>query len=122
MMLDAENPPWRLNLVRLPPHIRRRIYLYLGVARFNQHPYTHYLDGRKESRRQMSRFDPPPVGNFAGLLRTCRTRYTETTTLLYSANRFVIFYSSQGSLEPLRALSQTALAALTSLNSEDHSQ
>ncbi|KAK4132153.1 hypothetical protein BT67DRAFT_451231 [Trichocladium antarcticum] len=115
MMLDAENPTWRLNLVHLPPHIRRRIYLHIGVARFDRHPYTYYLDGRKESRRQMSEFDPPPAGNFAGLLRTCRTLYAETTTLLYSANRFVIFYSTQGSLEPLRALSQTALAALTSL-------
>jgi hypothetical protein len=39
----------------------------------------------------------------------------EVAGRLYSANRFVIFYSRQGSLEPLRALSATSLAALTSL-------
>jgi len=105
----------RPSLLRLPPDIRHRIYLHTGVARFDGHACTYYLDGRKESRTERSKFDPPPTRNFAGLLLSCRTLYTETATLLYSANRFVIFYSNHGSLKPLRALSSTALASLTSL-------
>jgi hypothetical protein len=73
------------------------------------------LDGRKESRSERSEFDPSPTRNFAGLLLSCRTLYTEVVALLYSANRFVIFFSHSGSLKPLRALSPTALASLTSL-------
>ena len=109
---QAPRPP---SLLRLPPHIRHRIYLVVGVARFDGHPYTYHLDGRKESRSERSEFDPPPARNFAGLLLSCRTLYAETAALLYSANRFVIFYSHHGSLEPLRVLSPAALASLTSL-------
>lgn len=117
MTLQVEKqPPRPLNLVRLPPHIRHQIYLRTGVARFDGHPYTYYLDGRKESRMGRSGFDPPPARNFAGLLQSCRTLYAEAAALLYSANRFVIFYSHNGpGLGPLRALSPTALASLTSL-------
>ncbi|KAK4149544.1 hypothetical protein C8A00DRAFT_46855 [Chaetomidium leptoderma] len=97
-------PPRPPGFVRLPASVRRRVYLYLGVARFDGRPYTYYLDGRKESPR-----------NFAGVLLSCRALHTETAALLYSANRFIIFYSRQGSLEPLRALSPTTLASLTSL-------
>ena len=104
-------------LVRLPSHIRHRIYLHTGVARFDGHACIYHLDGRKESRKERSDFDPPPTRNFAGLLLSCHTLYAETAALLYSANRFVIFYSHHlhGSLEPLRVLSPTALASLTSL-------
>jgi hypothetical protein len=42
-------------------------------------------------------FDPPLAGNFAGLLLSCGARYVEAATLLYSANRFIIFYPAQGS-------------------------
>jgi hypothetical protein len=110
-----EGRPRPPRLLRLPPDIRHRIYLYTGVARFDGHACIYYLDGRKESRRERSVFDPPPTRNFAGLLLSCRTLYTETATLLYSANRFVIFYTRPGSLTPLRALSPTTLASLTSL-------
>ncbi|KAK4097660.1 hypothetical protein N658DRAFT_569172 [Parathielavia hyrcaniae] len=107
------------KFVRLPPHIRHRIYLYTGVVRFDGHACTYCLDGLKESRRERSRCAPPPSRNFTGLLLSCRTLYTETVALLYSANRFVIFYSPahNGSLglKPLRALSPAALASLTSL-------
>jgi hypothetical protein len=85
------------------------------VARFDGHACIYHLDGRKESRAARSEFDPPPTRNFAGLLRSCRTLYIEAAALLYSANRFVIFYSHSGSFKPLRALSPTALASLTSL-------
>ncbi|KAK4151394.1 hypothetical protein C8A00DRAFT_45399 [Chaetomidium leptoderma] len=105
----------RDTLLRLPPHLRHRIYLYTGVARFDRHPYTYYLDGRKESSSFKTNIDPPPARNFAGLLLSCRAVHAEVAALLYSANRFVIFYSRQGSLEPLRALSPTALASLATL-------
>lgn len=102
-------------LLRLPPPLRHRIYLHTGVARFDGHPYTYYLDGRKESRPFRTESDPPPARNFAGLLLSCRALHAEAAALLYSANRFVIFYSRQGSLAPLRALSPTSLASLASL-------
>ncbi len=109
---QASQPP---GIVDLPADLRRRVYLYLGVARFDGRPYTYYLDGRKESRSAVSAYDPPPACNFAGALQSCRALHTEIGALLYSANRFIIFYSGRGSLEPLRALSPTALASLTSL-------
>ncbi len=103
------------GLLRLPPHLRRHIYLEVGVARRDRRPYTYYLDGNKEPRRSIaSLFDPPPARNFAGLLLSCRALYAEGAALLYSANQFVI-YSSQGSLGPLQALSPTTIASLTSL-------
>lgn len=117
MASDVQAQPRPPNLLNLPPHLRHRIYLSIGVARHDGHPYTYYLDGRKESRgnRPVSDRDPPPTRDFAGLLLSCRALYVETATLLYSANRFVLHYSHQGSLGPLRSLSPTALASLTSL-------
>ncbi|KAK3934499.1 hypothetical protein QBC46DRAFT_462585 [Diplogelasinospora grovesii] len=118
MTLEVEKqPPRPLSLVRLPPHLRHRIYLHTGVARFDGRPYTYYLDGRKESHSMVTDRDPPPPGSLASLLLSCSQGWhgIVTTALLYSANRFVIFYSHQGSLEPLRALSPTSLASLTSL-------
>ncbi|KAK3898796.1 hypothetical protein C8A05DRAFT_46979 [Staphylotrichum tortipilum] len=113
---ETGKEPFRpLSLLGLPPHIRHRIYLHVGVARFDGYPYTYYLDGRKPLRGGTSEFDPPPGRNFAGLLLSCRALYAETAALLYSAHRFVIFYEHHGSLNPLRALSPAALASLTSL-------
>ncbi|KAH6847637.1 hypothetical protein B0I37DRAFT_148518 [Chaetomium sp. MPI-CAGE-AT-0009] len=107
------------GLLSLSPYLRRHIYLYLGVASLDGHPYTHYLDGRKapspHNRVSSSEYDPPPASNFMGLLRSCRSLYAETSALLYSAHRFVIFYSNPGSLGPLRAMSPTSIASLTSL-------
>jgi len=102
-----------LSLLLLPSHIRHRIYLWTGLARVDGCPYTYHLDGRKEPRSPD--FDPPPRPNFAGLLLSCRTLYAEAAALLYSANQFVISYSGHGSLAPLRSLSPTPLASLTSL-------
>lgn len=114
--IEAGKEPSRpLSLLGLPPRIRHRIYLRVGVARFDGYPYTYYLDGRKVSPTGRSDFDPPPARNFAGLLLSCRALYAETATLLYSAHRFVIFYSHHGSLNPLRALSPATLASLASL-------
>ncbi|KAK3903267.1 hypothetical protein C8A05DRAFT_43477 [Staphylotrichum tortipilum] len=100
------------GLLRLPPHLRHRIYRFTGVARFDDYRYTYHLDGRKESRGFWS--DEPGL-LFSGLLLTCRVVYAEVAALLYSANRFVIVYARQRSLVPLRALSPTALASLATL-------
>ncbi|KAK4243996.1 hypothetical protein C7999DRAFT_35672, partial [Corynascus novoguineensis] len=103
-----EQPPRPPTLLRLPPYLRHSIYLHIGIARRDGRPYTYYLDGRKESRIFVSAFDPPPRRNFAGLLRSCRDLYIEAATLLYSTNQFVI-YAYNASLEPLQALSPTAI-------------
>ncbi|KAK4243145.1 hypothetical protein C7999DRAFT_44977 [Corynascus novoguineensis] len=115
MMRGIEDqPPRPPALLRLPPHLRHRIYLDLGIARRDGHQNTYYLDGRKESPGIVSAFDPPPTRSFAGLLQSCRDLYTEAAALLYSANQFVL-HADKASLEPLRALSPTAIASLTSL-------
>lgn len=138
MAQDFQQPAERANnLLGLPTHVRRRIYFYMGVARLDGRPYTYFLDGRtqpisdfdqRSSRAHPSVLDwmlgiTQPVAdvgtytthNFAGLLRSCHALYVETAALLYSANRFVIFYSHHGSFDHLRALSPTSLASLTSL-------
>jgi hypothetical protein len=47
--VDEQPPrPTSPNLLGLPPHLRRRTYLYTGIARFDGHRYTYYLDGRTE--------------------------------------------------------------------------
>lgn len=113
---ESEPPGRAKSLLGLHPHIRRRIYLHIGVARFDGYPYTYFLGGPREPpASDIPRYDPPPTRNFAGLLQSCRALYMETAALLYSANRFVIFYSPQDSFERLRALSPTSLASLTSL-------
>lgn len=109
-----EQPPQPPILLRLPPHLRHRIYLHVGIARRDGRPYTYYLDGRKESRGIVTAFDPPPTHNFTGLFQSCRALYTEAAALLYSANQFVI-HAYEASVEPLRSLSPTAIASLTSL-------
>ncbi|KAK3937195.1 hypothetical protein QBC46DRAFT_366412 [Diplogelasinospora grovesii] len=115
MMRGIEDqPPRPPALLRLPPHLRHRIYLHIGIARRDGRPNTYYLDGRKELPGFASAFDPPPTRNFTGLLRSCRDLYTEVAALLYSANQFVM-HAGKASLEPLQALSPTAIASLTSL-------
>lgn len=135
---DCQQPAERANsLLGLPTHLRRRIYFYTGVARLDGRPYTFFLDGRIQPRsgfdqpssrarpgvlewmlgitRPVSDVDTYTTRNFAGLLQSCHALYVETAALLYSANRFVIFYSHHGSFDHLRALSPTSLASLTSL-------
>ncbi len=124
-------PPQPPGLLDLPAHIRHRIYLHLGIAHPEGYPYTYCLDGRKATlgRGPFQSYYAPPSRNFTGLLRSCRALYNETAALLYSANRFIIYYYTlphpvqqenvpvayPGSLKPLHALSPTALASLTSL-------
>ncbi|KAK4042483.1 hypothetical protein C8A01DRAFT_13884 [Parachaetomium inaequale] len=99
------------GLLRLPPHVRSHIYRYLQpLVRWDGHPFTFDLHGRKAQDRP-----PEPPSDFRGLLLCCRTIYAEAVALLYSANRFVIYYTSPGSLEPLHALTPRSLASLAHL-------
>ncbi|KAH6853241.1 hypothetical protein B0I37DRAFT_387838 [Chaetomium sp. MPI-CAGE-AT-0009] len=113
--LPSATAPRPASLLSLPPYLRHFIYLRIDVARFDQHPYTYFLDGRRRNPPGMSDYDPPPSRNFMGLLLSCRAFYVEMTSLLYSANRFILFYTRKRTLQPLRALSPTSIAALTNL-------
>ena len=98
------------RILRLPSSIRRRIYLYLGLATWNGLPHTFDLHDRKAS----TSCDAPP-SSFHGLLLSCRAIHAEAAALLYSVNRFLVYYSKPGSLEPLRHLTAPTVACLTSL-------
>ncbi len=54
---------------------------------------------------------------FRGLLLTCRAIYSEAAALLYSANRFALYYSADDpdSLRPLAALTTPSLLSLSHL-------
>lgn len=93
-------------ILRLPPSVRRRIYLFLGFARWDGFPILFDLDGPFSPDRQIG---------FYGLLLSCRAIYTEASNLLYSSNRFVIHYETKRSLQSLRQLTASSLASLTSL-------
>jgi len=97
-------------LLRLPPHVRRLIYLHVGVASPHRpRPYTFDLHGRKACDLAA------PPGSLYGLLMCCRAIYVEVTAILYSANHFIIHYSIPGSLAPLLGLTAPSLRSLTSL-------
>jgi hypothetical protein len=63
--------------------------------------------------------DPSTSGRllFRGLLLSCRAIYREASALLFSSNKFVIHYrhGAERSLQPLRNLTASSLAALASL-------
>ncbi len=94
------------SLLRLPSSVRRRIYLYLGVARWDGFPLVFDLDGPLNPSNQIA---------FRGLLLSCRTLYIEASALLFFANRFVVHFSHKRSLQPLRNLTTSSLASLASL-------
>ncbi|EAQ86274.1 predicted protein [Chaetomium globosum CBS 148.51] len=101
-------------LLRLPPSVRRRIYLHLGVTRWDGLPMLFDLDGPVKRTWQVS---------FRGLLLSCRLIYGEASGLLFSSNRFVIHYRHvrgngydvEPSLQSLRNLTTTSLASLANL-------
>ncbi|KAH6855372.1 hypothetical protein B0I37DRAFT_54943 [Chaetomium sp. MPI-CAGE-AT-0009] len=93
-------------LLRLPSSVRRRIYLFVGVARWDGRPLLFDLDGPISPTEQVT---------FYGLLLSCRAVYNEASALLFSSNRFVIHYRNKRSLQPLRNLTPPSLASLTSL-------
>ncbi|KAK4235292.1 hypothetical protein C8A03DRAFT_17946 [Achaetomium macrosporum] len=102
-------------LLHLPRSVRRRIYLHLGVARWDGLPMLFDLDGPV--------YRPMKQAGFRGLLLSCRLIYGEASALLYSSNRFVIHYrhvrgpghNVEPSLQPVRNLTASSLASLLSL-------
>ncbi|KAH8899742.1 hypothetical protein GQ53DRAFT_602156, partial [Thozetella sp. PMI_491] len=92
-------------ILRLPPSIRRSIYLFVGLAQWYDFDRIYDLDGNN------NKLDSGPI-QFHGLLLSCRTIYAEASALLYSSNRFVIRYRQRSSLLALRTLSATSLASL----------
>ncbi|KAH6623809.1 hypothetical protein F5144DRAFT_372159 [Chaetomium tenue] len=93
-------------LLGLPSSVRRRIYLFLGLARWDGRPLLFDLDGPISPTEQVT---------FYGLLLSCRAIYNEASALLFSSNRFVIHYRNKRSLQPLRNVTPPSLASLTSL-------
>lgn len=100
---NAETPPF----LRLPPSVRQRIYLHVGLITTGAsgRPCVLDLHGHNQSLHL----------SFHGLLVSCRTIYTEASDILYSANRFNIRYWDKKSLEPLRNLRPRSLSNLTYL-------
>lgn len=90
-------------ILRLTPQLRRRIYFYLDLEQELCHQRMLDLNGHTD-----------PLG-FYGLLLSCHTLYSEASALLYSNNHFVIQYSEEGSLQPLRNLTDSSLAHLTNI-------
>lgn len=99
----AKTPP----ILRLPPSVRQRIYLHVGLIPTDVSALQCVLDlhGHNQSL---------DLG-FHGLLVSCRTIYTEASVILYSANRFNIRYWDKRSLEPLRNMTPRTLSNLTYL-------
>ncbi|EAQ84599.1 predicted protein [Chaetomium globosum CBS 148.51] len=103
-------------LLRLPPAIRHQIYRLLGLVSWNGYPYNFELNGPgPQVFWNTWSWEQHSTSDFHGLLLSCRHLHAETATLLYSANRFVLRYANPGSLQPLFALSRTALTSLAEL-------
>lgn len=100
---NVEVPP----ILRLPPSVRQRIYLDVGLIPTGPSGRHCVLDLHGYNRALNLRFH--------GLLVSCRTIYAEASAILYSANRFNIRYWDKRSLEPLRNLTPRSLSNLTHL-------
>ncbi|KAK3991478.1 hypothetical protein QBC44DRAFT_392996 [Cladorrhinum sp. PSN332] len=100
------------NILHLSPELRRRIYLFTGVApRRRDQKFIFDLHGAPHGEQaDGSELHP----QFHGLLLSCRAIYQEAAALLYSSNSFVI-YSATGPFDPLLALTPTALTSLEHL-------
>ncbi|KAK4044117.1 hypothetical protein C8A01DRAFT_43049 [Parachaetomium inaequale] len=94
-------------LLRLSPPIRRRIYLHLGVARWDGFPLLFDLDGPVDRSTQVA---------FRGLLLSCRLLYGEASTLLHMRGHG---NNVEPSLQPLRNLTASSLASMASLKIEE---
>ncbi len=106
--------PLPAPLLRLTPAVRRHIYRFVGLASWRaDEPFKFDLHGRES----LAWLEWPKPREFHGLLLSCRLIYAEAAALLYSANQFVLHYphASPEPLAPLRALTATSLASLTTL-------
>ncbi|KAL2138903.1 hypothetical protein VTI28DRAFT_6060 [Corynascus sepedonium] len=116
-------------LLRLPLHIRHRIYRHLGLTPWGSNPHRFFLHAgqlRLRHGRDLyeSRFVPDP-NSFYGLLLSCRALHAEASTLLYSTNQFILDYhrphadyghdTSLRPLHTLHALTAPSLRCLSNL-------
>ncbi|KAK4039011.1 hypothetical protein C8A01DRAFT_37057 [Parachaetomium inaequale] len=127
-MADDTRNPGLPGILRLTPHLRRRIYGLVWAT-----PWLNQDRGSKVTWRSkrdvfdlcglcMSEFkwssserDCLPPAGFCSLLLSCRTIYSEASALLYSSNWFFCHYATSQSLAPLRALRPETVASLTYL-------
>lgn len=97
------------SFLSLPSSIRRRIYCEAGVV----------SDADIDLNRRPHADNSWPFSDNLQLsyniLLTCRTVYTEVSSIIYSSNRFFIRYRDSGNLQPLRNLRAPSLSFLTEL-------
>jgi hypothetical protein len=93
----------------LPPALRLQIYEEAGLDLLTECIID--LNWRPEK----SVFAPESDNTIFNLLLTCRTVYTELSSLLYSTNTFFIRYHHSWHLQSLTVLSATALSAIRHL-------
>lgn len=77
----------------LPPNLRRRIYLHIGMlARYPDNEYAILNLNGGNTEPSYNTNQPKTKLGFHGLLVCCRTIYAEASALLYGSNRFIIRY------------------------------
>lgn len=103
-------------MLRLPPHIRHRVYLHTDLlARYEDEDYAVLnLNGGTPVPTKY-RYLPVQKFGFYGLLLSCRTIYAEASALLYRHNRFIMRYWENRSLSPLQNLTPSSISKLTYL-------
>ncbi|KAK4142588.1 uncharacterized protein C8A04DRAFT_29866 [Dichotomopilus funicola] len=86
--------------LRLPQVIRHTIYCFMGVASIGNTPYIFDLH---DFGRQFlfDNNDPSHLGDFHGLLVSCRQIHIEVAALLFSANFFVLHFGDTQYFAPL---------------------
>ena len=130
LQTQSFDPP----LLRLPPHLRHKIYNHAGVIVDGRPPRQRSIrqpiqrwwstDGHHDSSKRSlsvllngsSRL--PPVT--AALLFTCRKIYVEVCSIVYSTNEFYAHWQDRLGLQRLLALRSGAVSALQSLTLDLH--
>ncbi|KAG7285513.1 hypothetical protein NEMBOFW57_010142 [Staphylotrichum longicolle] len=101
------------GILRLTPDIRRCIFVHAGLGLRPHYggtaPVVYDLGhpARCDTIKSPDNLEQE-FQRFHGLLLSCRTIYAEASTLLYSANWFIVRYQPRRSLAALRALTPHA--------------
>lgn len=118
-MASEPRDPDLPGILRLSPAIRERIYLQVGLGRWEEYGRIKHevynLGDQYEFQSPITNFYERPQRGFHGLLVSCRTIYTEASAMLYSSHWFLFRYQPAKSLAPLRSLSPASIASLTNL-------
>ncbi|KAK4141053.1 uncharacterized protein C8A04DRAFT_14397 [Dichotomopilus funicola] len=107
-------------LLRLPKHIRRRIYGYLGLVSWDGIPHRCDLSRWDFSYPWFDSYNRPWIpmesgANVHALLLSCRLIYAEAAALIYSLNPFVIYFSQPSGYPLPPDLEEAGLRALHAL-------